>query len=235
MNRTISTEFWGDSKVEEFSPEDRYVLLYILTAPNGNLCGCFEITYRRMSHDLGYTVDMVENIVNRLISYGVIDYDKETHELLIKNWNRYNWTKSSKLDKPLIEQIDGIHSLKLKKYVIDVFNSVREIPYPYGIDTVSEVDDNCGYLSTSISKPITKSSNKGNRFQKPTIDEIQGYMDERGYVGFTAQRFFDYYESNGWKVGRNNMKDWKAAVRTWGGKEASVGSKADARSADYSW
>ena len=53
-----------------------------------------------------------------------------------------------------------------------------------------------------------------SRFSKPTIDEVQAYCAERNN-GVDAQRWYDYYESNGWKVGKNPMKDWKAAVRTW--------------------
>lgn len=56
------------------------------------------------------------------------------------------------------------------------------------------------------------------RFVKPTVAEISNYCSERNN-GIDAQKFFDYYESNGWKVGRNSMKDWKAAVRTWEKRE----------------
>lgn len=52
------------------------------------------------------------------------------------------------------------------------------------------------------------------RFQKPTVEQVDAYCRERGN-NVNAQRFFDYYESNGWKVGKNSMKDWKSAVRTW--------------------
>ena len=52
------------------------------------------------------------------------------------------------------------------------------------------------------------------RFTKPTIQEVQEYIDER-QSNVDANRFYDYYESNGWKVGKNPMKDWKACVRTW--------------------
>lgn len=53
-----------------------------------------------------------------------------------------------------------------------------------------------------------------SRFTPPTIDEVKEYCSERGN-NVDAQRFIDYYTANGWKVGRNSMKDWKAAVRTW--------------------
>lgn len=56
------------------------------------------------------------------------------------------------------------------------------------------------------------------RFAKPTISDIKDYCWEKGY-SIDAERFFDYYESNGWKVGRSPMKDWKAAVRNWARQE----------------
>ena len=52
------------------------------------------------------------------------------------------------------------------------------------------------------------------KFSPPTLEDVKVYCSERkNHVD--AQRFLDYYTSNGWKVGRNQMKDWKAAVRTW--------------------
>lgn len=56
--------------------------------------------------------------------------------------------------------------------------------------------------------------NNVKRFLKPTIEEIGEYCVARNN-GIDPQRFFDYYESNGWCVGKNKMKDWKAAVRNW--------------------
>ena len=55
---------------------------------------------------------------------------------------------------------------------------------------------------------------KRKRFVAPTIEEVEEYCRER-QNGVDAERFIDYYTSNGWLVGKNKMKDWKAAVRTW--------------------
>lgn len=49
---------------------------------------------------------------------------------------------------------------------------------------------------------------------RPTLDEVKAYCKERNN-GVDADRWFNYYSANGWKVGKNPMKDWKAAVRTW--------------------
>lgn len=55
---------------------------------------------------------------------------------------------------------------------------------------------------------------KRKRFIPPTLDEVKAYCQERGN-NVDPERFMAYYESNGWMVGRNKMKDWKAAVRSW--------------------
>jgi len=52
------------------------------------------------------------------------------------------------------------------------------------------------------------------KFTPPTVDEVRAYMLERGTTS-DPERFVDFYESKGWMVGKNKMKDWKAAVRNW--------------------
>ena len=63
-------------------------------------------------------------------------------------------------------------------------------------------------------KDIVKVKAKAKRFAKPTIEDIFNYCSEREN-NVDCRKFFDYYESNGWKVGKNPMKDWKASIRTW--------------------
>lgn len=61
-----------------------------------------------------------------------------------------------------------------------------------------------------------KENNKDNRvaFTPPTFDEVSAYCRER-QNSVDPEKFIDFYQSKGWMVGRNRMKDWKAAVRTW--------------------
>lgn len=62
-----------------------------------------------------------------------------------------------------------------------------------------------------------KNSNKEiykERFKKPTLEEVKEYCEERNN-GIDAETFINFYESKGWMVGKNKMKDWKASVRTW--------------------
>ncbi len=55
---------------------------------------------------------------------------------------------------------------------------------------------------------------KSPRFIPPTLDEIKKYCDERRNL-VDVERFYDFYQSKGWMVGKNKMNDWKAAIRTW--------------------
>jgi hypothetical protein len=67
--------------------------------------------------------------------------------------------------------------------------------------------------STQHPAPQKKGSRAG-KFLKPTLEEIRAYCAERGNI-VDPEKWFDYYTANGWKVGKNPMKNWKAAVRRW--------------------
>ena len=81
---------------------------------------------------------------------------------------------------------------------------------------------------------ITKESSK--RFVKPTIEEIQKYCSDRNN-NVDANYFYDFYESKGWMIGKNKMKDWKSAIRTWekNNKEVKTKSKKDKGWEDEFW
>lgn len=69
-------------------------------------------------------------------------------------------------------------------------------------------------IEKEIHSSAKSTTTKRKRFEKPTLSQITQYCLERNN-NVNAEQFYDYYESNGWKVGKNSMKDWKACVRTW--------------------
>lgn len=84
-------------------------------------------------------------------------------------------------------------------------------------DVTGCVTENNESKSKSIEKELDIKENvkeKTSRFSPPTLEEIQAYIREKGF-NVDAERFFDYYTSNGWKVGKNPMKSWEATVRNW--------------------
>lgn len=110
-------------------------------------------------------------------------------------------------------------------------------PNPYYWTTESVMEDNPNITQeTTEDNPIVEQSNveysrvkkqkespKGekktaSRFSAPTVDEVRAYAQEKGY-NVDPEHFVDYYTSNGWRVGRNPMKDWRATVRTWASRD----------------
>ena len=165
--RSVSSGFWTDTKVVDmFTPEDKYFMLYLLTNPHATLLGCYEISTKQISAEMGYTTESVLSLIERFkTQYKIIDYSPETKEMLIKNWHRYNWTSSPKCKAALEKGYKCIKNEQFKSWIreamklrfsdIDIGNKVKGnryevvgnrskvvpidvcIGYGYGIDRVS--------------------------------------------------------------------------------------------------
>lgn len=85
------------------------------------------------------------------------------------------------------------------------------------------VNDNVNV--NDIKKKGTNVPKENARFEPPTVENVIGYCHEKGYKNVDADRFVDFYASKGWFVGKNKMKDWKAAVRNWERQETEGKSK----------
>lgn len=72
-----------------------------------------------------------------------------------------------------------------------------------------------------IPKDVVGEPPTRKRFVPPTVQDVADYCRGNGYA-VDVERFVDYYEAVGWKVGRNPMKSWRATVRTWAAKEKPV-------------
>lgn len=140
-----------------------------------------------------------------------------------------DWTNSTKQGV-----LKALKSLVEKQYIVKKENYINGVKfceyYATKFNTIlNNVEDS---MQQSLTPPIKQSltnkidlnkqditnnnivSGRAKRFTPPTVEEVAAYCAERKST-VDAQRFVDYYESNGWKVGRNRMKDWKAAVRSW--------------------
>jgi transposase len=80
------------------------------------------------------------------------------------------------------------------------------------IDNITDINTTVNITNEYID--MSDKPTKRTRFIPPSVEEVQAYCDER-QNNIDAEKFISYYTSNGWKVGRNKMKDWKATVRTW--------------------
>ena len=131
----------------------------------------------------------------------------------VREWSRQ---KVSRLLERLVE-------IDFCEHISDTFGTHLIIcNYDYYQDPDNYKSDNCGTTveqqrdnSVHIQEGKEGKENTKRRvFQKPTLEEVQAYCKERNN-NVDAKAWYDHYTSNGWKVGKNAMKDWKAAVRTW--------------------
>ena len=89
----------------------------------------------------------------------------------------------------------------------------REKRDKYNINNkIEHIDGVIGGETETAGKPPAQKNVV--RFVKPSVEEVDDYFAQQGNEQ-QSQRFFDYYEANGWRVGKNPMRDWKAAARNW--------------------
>ena len=111
---------------------------------------------------------------------------------------------TANVKKSLDNLVDEYGAVLTKQAILDAKKQGKShIKYVEGVLKNKMLEEN-----------IPANNPKRKRFVKPTVEEVKQYCIERNN-NVNAEQFFDYYESNGWKVGKNSMKDWKAAVRTW--------------------
>lgn len=166
--------------------------------------GQFITSIATMADELGLTSKQVRGALGKL---------KMSNNVAIKGANKYSVITICNYDS--YQTADDVKG-QAKGQATRQSNGQTKVTekgnnYRY-TDNTNNTDKHNDIKSTTDVVPKDESSKK--RFVKPTIEEIQAYCTERGN-GISAERFFAYYEANGWRVGRNPMKDWRAAVRTW--------------------
>ena len=129
----------------------------------------------------------------------------ESGIIVIKHWKIHNYIQRDRYKETVYLQEKATLSLNENKAYTECIHAVHKT------DTQVRI----GESKESIEIEQVKGTKKtASRFSPPTLDEVKAYCAERNN-NVDAERFIDYYTSNGWKVGKNSMKDWKAAVRTW--------------------
>ncbi|MCI8460993.1 MAG: DnaD domain protein [Bacilli bacterium] len=126
--RYTQTDFWSDPKIRmKATPEDKYFMLYLLTNQHTNQLGCYELTIEDAAFDLGYKESEVRKLFERMQErLDFAKYNDVTHEVLIKNWYKYNWTKSPKVRDYILKELKKVKCEEFREY----FDRVC-IPYVY--------------------------------------------------------------------------------------------------------
>ena len=210
----VTTNVFDDKKIRliESMPDGDTILIIwfkmlALTAES-NANGLILLT-----KNMPYTDEMLCTYMNRkdttvrmaldtFRKFGMIE-DIDAQGILISNWNKH-------------QNVAGLEKIKEQ-------NRIRQRRYRENqrllLDTKEQekkedtkIIDNRAYnVDSDVMRNVTP---KKKRFIKPTLQQLNDYRLEKNLI-VDNDKFMDYYESNGWKVGKNAMKDWKAAMRNW--------------------
>jgi hypothetical protein len=138
----------------------------------------------------------------------------ENGVVVIKHWRMHNLLRKDRYNPT--QYIEEMNQLALNdngSYTEKTETELLATTWQPSDNQVA-TQDSIGKYSIDKNSIVEDKEPKRKRFVPPTLDEVKAYCLERKN-NVDAERFIDYYSSNGWLVGKNKMKDWKAAVRTW--------------------
>lgn len=184
--RNIQLSFWSDSKVtDDFTPEDKFFYLYLLTNPQTNICGCYQISYSQMENQIGYNRETINRLIERFEKvHNVIRFCADTKEILILNWHKYNLNKSEKTLAGAESVANYIKTPGFKEYVFRVIDCIRNDTPCMGYQCPIQAS-----VSVSVSDTVSVSDNnvKKSRNKK----EVPVYFPNDESLN---QAFLDYLE-----------------------------------------
>lgn len=130
----------------------------------------------------------------------------DTGVIVIKHWRINNYLRNDRY-KPTVYQ-EEMQMLGVKENGSYTLSDEVGIPNGYQMDT-----------QYRLGKDRLGKNSKEKRFAPPSLDDVSDYIKEKGY-SVDAEAFIDFYTAKGWKIGKDTMKDWKAAVRTWARRDS---------------
>ena len=136
--------------------------------------------------------------------------------IVIKHWKMHNYIQADRYrPTDYVEEKSMLGIKSNKAYTLDVSKMDTEcIQNGYiGKDSIGKVSIDKDSIDKD-SKGESVRGEKSKRFYPPTLDEVKQYCEDRKN-NIDPMAFIDFYSSKGWMIGKNRMKDWKAAVRTW--------------------
>lgn len=185
------TDKWKKRFVRELSPQHKLLWFYILD--DCNHAGIWDVDLEVASIRVGF--DLTHDNLPSSFGEKVISFD-----------NGDKWFIPEFIDFQYGELNPNSNVHKSVIALLEKYNLEGYLKGSQGVQSTLNNKDK--------DKDIVKAKAKVKRFVKPTIEEVADYCNERNN-DVDAEKFYDYYSSNGWKVGKNAMKDWKASVRTW--------------------
>ena len=186
------------------------------------------VTSRLLYYDLGMAADddgcveafavmrmtgATEDDLKVLVSKGFVKILNDDLVSLILDWKVNNYIQKDRYHPSIYAKLLNDQSVDTE-CIQDVSNLDTQVRLgKTSIDKASIGEASTGEVRAGEPAQSAKPPAR-TRFSPPSVQEIEDYCREKGFL-LDAERFVDYYASIGWRVGKNPMKDWRAAVRTW--------------------
>lgn len=139
-----------------------------------------------IAHDMRMSREKVEDMMRYMVELGLFE-ESSGHITCLK----------------LLKRID-LSQGGSKEFRQAILDKRKQVESGHSHDSV--MTQSCIEVEVEVNKTTTTA--------RPSVEQVAEYVATR-QVQINPQAFVDYYTANGWKVGRNSMKDWRAAVRTW--------------------
>ncbi len=164
------------------------------------------------SKRINVDINLVNDVINECLKWGLFDQ---------KLYKKYSILTSKGIQSRYMEAVSRrkqVHIIKeyfvldQSKYSNIIFVNIN--PINDDNNTISDDVNVSNNPQSKVKKSKVKESKVNNIFIPPTLEEVVAYCKERNN-GVDPQKWYDFYAAKGWMIGKNKMKDWKAAVRTW--------------------
>lgn len=200
IKRIVDTSFWTDGKVDDFSPEDKYFMLYLLTNPFSTQLGIYEISIKQAAFQLGYSMDAVKVLIERFENkYKMIIFSPATNEIAIKNFLRHSIMKGGAPVRDCL--IKEIKKVKNKELISRVFAHIKnsESLNETVKNIIAEYEEKNGTLYYSNEKHNDNENDNENEVSSPDTDndtlndtfrescvEIISYLNDKAGTKYKA-------------------------------------------------
>lgn len=212
----LKEDFFRDKRIKKLrriAGGDTYTVIYLklqlLSLKNNGMLiyeGIEDTFAEEMALDIDEDVDNVKITLAFLQANGLLDETDQDHYVMTET---IQCIGSESASAERVRKHRETQKHKALQCNTQVTISNIEIEKEKELEKEIEIELEEDKKPTEGKRPPTT-----KRFTPPTLEEVKNYCKERNN-NVDAERFIDHYTSNGWKVGRNNMKDWKAAIRTW--------------------
>lgn len=200
----VKSRFWGDEKVRLWDNDMKFLALYLLTSPHGNILGCFVLHKLYICADLNWTPQQLEAPFNRLIAEGFIRYDETTNLILITKFLHHNPVTNPNQVKACIKQLNELPKSLLLK---DLKDLVEGLGKGLGKDLYKDLVEALGYTVTvSVTVPVTVSVSENIPAEEPKPPAPKGARNKNKPYTDEFEIFWSKYPR---KV------DKRSAFRNW--------------------